>query len=313
MRNILLLFLVLILTGCDGERDASGPGGKLKVVATTTLVGDLVRQIAGDHVDLAVIMAAGVDPHTFKPSTQDLGNVAAADLVFFNGLHLEGKMVDLFEEKLAKQSVAVTRDIPVDRLLGWSQGQSGAHDPHIWFDASLWRSAAQTVRDTLVERDAKNASAYQAAHADLDARLASLDAEMRSKLATVPEGKRVLITSHDAYNYFGKAYAVEVRGLQGISTETEAGLASINAAVDFILQRKIPAIFVESSVSHKSIERVQADVRARGFDVKIGGELYSDALGAVGEHAGFAVDTYEGMFRYNVETIVRSLTAASNP
>lgn len=307
MRIYWLILLMLVgAVGCE-RPGTGGSGGKVRVVATTTLVGDLIRQIGGEKIDLTVIMPAGVDPHTYKPSTEDLGNIAAADLIFYNGLHLEGKMVELFEHKLAEKSVAITRDVPKDRMLGWAEGESGAHDPHIWFDAKLWQFAAKTVKDTLASRDAANAVAYQSSHAALDARLAALDAEVQGKLATIPQPLRVLITSHDAYNYFGKAYGVEVRGLQGISTETEAGLASINTAVDFILQRKIPAIFVESSVSHKSIERVQADVKARGHDVKIGGELYSDALGAAGEHAGYAVDTYEGMFRYNVDTMVKAL------
>lgn len=298
--------LLLLLAGCGTESARETPA-KPRVVATTTLVGDLVRHIAGDAVELTVLMPAGVDPHTFKPSTADLGNIAKADLVFYNGLHLEGKMVELFEDKLKDRAIPVTRDIPKEKLLAWEDGQSGAFDPHIWFDVRLWCHAGATVHDVLAQKLPSQAPALKQRFEQYDAQLASLHDEVRAKLAGIPVDRRVLITSHDAYSYFGKAYDVEVRGLQGISTETEAGLASINAAVDFILSRKIPAIFVESSVSHKTIERVQADVRARGFDVKIGGEIYSDALGAATEHPGLAVDTYIGMVRYNVETLCKAL------
>jgi manganese/zinc/iron transport system substrate-binding protein len=252
-------------------------------------------------------MPAGVDPHTFKPSTEDMGSLSRADLVLYNGLHLEGKMVELFEEKLKDRAVAVTHGAPEERLLAWQQGQGGAHDPHLWFDASLWTYAAQSTADALARLDPPNAAAYQERASGVKAQLQALHDWAAAELSKIPDQQRVLVTSHDAYNYFGRAYEVDVRGLQGISTETEAGIRDIQSAVDFIVARKIPAIFVESSVSHKTIERVQADCRARGFDVKIGGELYSDAMGAPGEHPPYAVDTYEGMFRYNVDTIVKAL------
>jgi manganese/zinc/iron transport system substrate-binding protein len=305
----LLLVLVLgalFISGCDADGNSSA-STKPRVVATTTMIGDLVRQIAGDRVDLVVIMPPGVDPHTYKPSTADLGNVQRATLVLFNGLHLEGKMVDLLENDVKDRAVAVTRSLPQDVLLAWKQGESGAHDPHVWFDASIWAKAAVTVCEALTRIDPAGREQYTANLAQVESALKSLHEKVKQKLAEVPRERRVLITSHDAYNYFGKAYDVEVFGLQGISTETEAGLTSVNHAVDFILQRKIPAIFVESSVSPKTIQRVQADCRSRGFEVKIGGELYSDAMGVAGERAGYPVETYDGMFRYNVDTIVNAL------
>jgi manganese/zinc/iron transport system substrate-binding protein len=302
--------VVAALVGCDtGAGGASdGSSGKPRVVATTTIVGDLAKRIGGEDVDLTVIMPAGVDPHTYKPSTEDMGSLSRASLVLYNGLHLEGKMVELFEEKLRDRAVAVTRDVPPDKLLAWKEGQGGAHDPHIWFDATLWAHAAETVADALAKLDPSNEAKYKERASKVKAELASLHDWARQQLAMIPNDRRAIVTSHDAYNYFGRAYDVEVRGLQGISTETEAGLTNIHSAVDFIIARKIPAIFVESSVSHKTIERVQADCRSRGFEVKIGGELYSDAMGAPDEHPGYAVDTYEGMFRYNVDTIVKALT-----
>lgn len=299
-----LLLASSALPGCDAGA-ASGEA-KPRVVATTTIIGDLARRIGGDDIDLVVIMPAGVDPHTYKPSTEDMGTLSRGDLVLYNGLHLEGKMVELFEENLKDKAVAVTSGAPEAQLLPWQLGQGGAHDPHIWFDASLWTYAAETVADALASLDPPNASAYQERASKVKAQLQSLHHWARSELGKIPQDQRVLVTSHDAYNYFGRAYDIEVRGLQGISTETEAGIRDIQSAVDFIVARKIPAIFVESSVSHKTIERVQADCKARGFDVKIGGELYSDAMGVAGEHPPYAVDTYDGMFRYNVDTIVKA-------
>lgn len=297
------------LPGCDraGGADSAAGGDRPRVVATTTMIGDLVRQIAGEKVDLVVLMPAGTDPHSFKPSTGDMGHVARANLVLFNGLHLEGKMVELLEGRMKDRAVAVVRDLPADRLLPWAEGESGAYDPHVWFDPTLWAAAARTVAGELAKVDPANADAHRARGEEVAAGLLRLHEEARSLLATIPEDRRVLITSHDAFNYFGRAYGLDVRGLQGISTESQAGLSNINAAVDFLVQRKIPAIFPESSVPHSTIERVQADCRARGVDVKIGDELYSDAMGAPGERPGFAVETYEGMFRYNVDAIVKAL------
>jgi manganese/zinc/iron transport system substrate-binding protein len=312
--KVLLVLLAPLLwaAGCD---DASSTGGtptspslkKLKVAATTTMIGDLVSRIGGERVELTVIMPPGTDPHTFKPSTGDIGRLAAADRVFYNGLHLEGKMVETFEKSLKGKAFAVAEAIPKERLLSWQEQQGGAYDPHVWFDVKLWAIAAQKIADELAAADTGGADEFRRCGTELAQGLSSLDTYAREQLATIPKSRRVLVTSHDAYGYFGRAYDVEVRGLQGISTETEAGIQAINAAVDYILQKKIPAIFVESSVSPKTIERVQADCKARGFEVKIGGELYSDAMGQPGEHPGYEVHTYEGMVRYNVDTIVRAL------
>jgi len=312
---LVLLGLLLCTAGCDdASSTAGGPttsvasrSGNLNVVATTTMVGDLVSRIAGDRAEVKVIMGPGTDPHTFKPAPADIAALSKADLIFYNGLHLEGKMVETLHDRLGRKSVAVAEAVPNDRRLSWQEGEGGAYDPHVWFDVKLWGIAAGAVRDALIKHDGAGAEEYRRRAAELVSSLDALDKYAREQLATVPKDRRVLITSHDAYGYFGKAYDVEVRGLQGISTETEAGIQAVNAAVDYILKRKIAAVFVESSVSPKTIERVQADVRARGFQVKIGGELYSDAMGQPGEHPGYEVHTYEGMIRYNVDTIVKAL------
>jgi len=308
--GVALCITGLVACGCDNggtsATSSASSGGKLKVVATTSMIGDLAQRIGADRIELVTIMGPGVDPHTYRPTTADLGAMSRADLVLYNGLHLEGTMAELLEERLSEKAKAVSARIPHDKLIS-PDGNAKVHDPHVWFDAALWSTAATCVAEALAEKDVAGAEGYrQRGEATRDAIL-KLDSDVRADLANVPAGRRVLITSHDAYGYFGRAYGVEVRGLQGISTESEAGVSAIGAAVEFIAARKIPAIFVESSVSHRTIERVQADAKARGIDVNIGGELYSDAMGSKGERPGFDVETYEGMFRYNVQTIVNAL------
>ena len=303
---MLLVAAGLMSAGCkQGVTPATG--GKIRVVCTTTMVGDLVKRVGGDRVDVKVIMGPGVDPHTYKPTPGDIADLSGATIVFYNGLHLEGKMVDLFEEQMRDKSHAVAASVPESRLLSWKAGEGGAHDPHIWFDVSIWATAVTAVTEHLSAKDPAGAAMYKTNAAAFTTSLDALHEEVKAKLSTIPRKQRVLITSHDAYSYFGQAYDIEVKGLQGISTETEAGLREINQASEFIVANKIKAVFVESSVSPKTIERVIADCRARGWDVKLGGELYSDAMGGPGEHKGYAVETYEGMVRYNVDTIVAAL------
>lgn len=301
---VLTLSLAGLVAGCDSGAAGSGgtSAGKPDVVATTTMIGDLVRDIGKDDVSLKVIIGPGVDPHTFKPSPADVANLKRANVVFYNGLHLEGKMVELLEGG-GDRSVAISRDIPHDRLLG----SNGSHDPHIWFDPTLWEFAAKTIAQDLAKRIPAKAAEINARGEAVVAKLQAQHQANLSAFAALPKERRILVTSHDAYNYFGRAYDVKVYGLQGISTETEAGLSNVNDAVTFIMTNKVPAIFVESSVSPKTIERVRDDCRARGWNVQIGGELFSDALGSPGQHPPYAVETYEGMMQFNVATIVKAM------
>ena len=311
MRSMIAMVVAAaaVAAGCDNSGGGGGKSSeKPKVVATTTMIGDLVTQVAGDKVELTVIMPAGTDPHTYKPTTKDLGDVSRAKRVFYNGLHLEGKMVELFEEKMKDKAVAVTSKLDKQKeLLAWKEGEGGAHDPHVWFDVTLWTKAGEVVKTALTADDPANAAHYEQRYKEFAARMDGLDKYVKDAIAKVPAERRVLITSHDAFSYYGKRYGVDVRGLQGISTETEAGIANIQEAVRFIVARKIPAIFVESSVNPQTIRRVQADCKAAGFDVKIPGELYSDAMGSPGEHPGYAVETYDGMIRYNTDLLVKAL------
>jgi manganese/zinc/iron transport system substrate-binding protein len=248
-------------------------------------------------------MGPGVDPHLYKASEGDVQRLAEADVVFYNGLHLEAKLTDVFV-KMGRhvRAVPVTRDIPRERLI-YPPGEDETPDPHVWFDVQLWKLAVHTIRDVLCEADPgtsavfiQNASRYLS---ELDA----LDAWVRSEIECIPKEQKLLITAHDAFNYFGKAYGIEVRGLQGISTTAEAGTADVEKLARLIAERRIRAIFVETSVPVRTIQAIQQTVRALGWNVEIGGELFSDALGSPGTLA----ESYVGMVRYNVETIVRAL------
>jgi manganese/zinc/iron transport system substrate-binding protein len=266
------------------------------------MVADLAGRVGGGRVSVQALMGPGIDPHLYKASEGDLRRLEGADVIFYNGLHLEAKMADVLEEigKSGRVTRAVAEAIPRERLIAVSESQ---FDPHVWFDVELWSLALAAVRDTLAEVDPAHAELYRAnaeAYAD---ELAELDAWVSAQVARVPRERRVLITAHDAFGYFGAAYGFEVRGLQGISTVSEAGARDVSELADFIVERRIPVIFVESSVSPRTIQAVQAAVRAQGFDVAIGESLYSDAMGDPGTPEG----TYPGMVRHNVRAIVAGL------
>lgn len=292
---------VLVIAGCASG--AESDDGRLRVVTTTGIVGDAVGRVGGERIRVTSLMGPGIDPHLYRASEGDVSLLANADIVFYNGLHLEAKMGEVLERMVGRvTTVAVTENIDRGTLLSPPEF-AGNYDPHIWFDVRLWMQAVERIRDALVAEDSSGAEVYRANAEEYLKELAALDDEVRARAQAVPAERRVVITAHDAFNYFGRAYGFEVRGLQGISTAAEAGTADVQALAVFIEQRRIPAIFVESSVSPRTIEAVQAAVRARGFDVKIGGQLYSDALGDAGGPAG----TYPGMVRHNVETITRAL------
>lgn len=306
MRRMGLLVLIALLlalqVGCQQEQQA-GTHGKVKVVATIGMITDAVRSIAGDSVELAGLMGAGVDPHLYKATKGDIDRLSAADIILYNGLNLEAKMADIIRQMpRSKTTVAVGEAVP-DSLLRHPEQFEGHPDPHIWFDVSLWRQAVERVAQTLAERDQKNAEYYRTnAAAYLDS-LDALHQWVQEQVQTIPAERRVLVTAHDAFGYFGQAYDIEVEGLQGISTVTEAGLYDVTHMIDMIVERRIPAVFVESSVPRKSIEAVVEGARSRGHEVRIGGELFSDAMGQAGTPEG----TYLGMVRHNVNAIVEAL------
>ena len=302
------LMLSLSLFGCAASNSnnkdlAEAP--TLNVVATTNMVADLVAAIGGEHVIVTSLMGPGVDPHLYKASEGDVARMVSADVVFYAGLHLEGKMVDIFEQmsKRGKPTFAVTDGINRTDLIE-SKSFGGNYDPHVWFDVDLWRQAAKFVTTSLMELNPVNKEAYELRGATYALTLQDTDAWVENKVGTLPVEQRVLITSHDAFGYFGKAYNFEVHGLQGISTATEAGTADVQQLAELVASRKIPAMFVETSVPARGIEAVRAAVRSKGVDVVIGGHLYSDALGDKETPQG----EYNGMIRYNVSTIVDALS-----
>jgi len=253
-------------------------------------------------------MGPGVDPHLYKPSAGDIGRLEDADIILYGGLELEGRMTDTFVRvaRTGKPTVAVTQDIPEERLTE-PEEFAGKYDPHVWFDVTLWMLAAQTINAELALLEPESAETFQANTDAYLAQMAELDRYVQEQIARIPEGQRVLITAHDAFGYFGLRYGLEVRGLQGTSTATEASANDIQALSDFIVERQIPAIFVESSVPPATIEAVQAAVGSRGFEVAIGGQLFSDAMGDAGTPEG----TYLGMVRHNVDTIATALAGAA--
>ena len=277
---------------------------KLKVTTTVTMVADLVREVGGDRVQVEALMGPGVDPHLYKAAASDVTKLQQADAIFYSGLLLEGKMQDLFGT-LARSKrfvYAVTESIPLDRLLEPPEF-AGHYDPHVWFDVPLWKLCVDTVVKGLSEVDPNSKDAYAKRGAEVRARMDELHAWALKKAGELPPERRILVTSHDAYNYFGRAYGFQVVGLQGISTVSEAGLADVAKLTDFIKEKGIKAVFVESSVPHNTIERISKD-----SGVKIGGELFSDAMGALGQmENGYDLGTYDGMIKHNLTTIVEGL------
>ena len=308
---VVLGMLGLVLAACGGSvAQTSGDIAQrpINVVTTTGMIADIVENVGGERVQVTGLMGPGVDPHLYKASEGDVTRMSQADVIFYNGLHLEGKMTEIFEQmdKLGIRTVAVAEAIDEGSLLAPPEFD-GLYDPHIWFDVTMWRIAVEEVRDTLAELDPTRAGLYESNAQRYSAELGELHEYVQTQAGRVPDEQRVLITAHDAFNYFGQAYGFEVRGLQGISTAAEAGTADVQDLAEFIAQRQIPAIFVESSVPPRTIEAVQAAVQARGFDVTIGGELFSDAMGTLGSEEG----TYVGMVRHNVDTIVGALLGQS--
>jgi manganese/zinc/iron transport system substrate-binding protein len=294
----------LSLSSCDPP--SSVPDGKLPVVTTTTMITDMVKDIGGDRVHLMPLMGPGVDPHLYKPSADDARKLREAKVTFYNGLMLEGRLGDLFEKARSDGKAVHELGSAVNAANLKSAGE-GHHDPHIWGDPRLWALCTDMVVKGLSEADPANAAEYAKRGAETKARYMATFEWCQQRVGQVPPAARVLITSHDAFNYFGEAFGFQVVGVQGISTVSEAGLADVAKTVDFIKANEVKAIFVESSVPPATIERISKDSGA-----KIGGELFSDALGTPGEMMDVGdekVDqgTYTGMLKSNVHTIVEAL------
>ena len=301
-----LLGAVCMSSGCGKSQEAAPKeSGKMKVVATTTMLTDLSKQIGGDKVEVSGLMKAGVDPHLYQASAGDVDAMNKADIVVYNGVHLEGKMGAIFDNlaKNKKPMIRVSDGLDKSTLLDFEEDGEKTKDPHIWFSVNNWKKAAGEFCKGFSAKDPQNKSYYEANLKAYLAKLDDLDKEIKKEVATVPESARVLVTAHDAFAYFARDYGFEVKGIQGISTASEAGTSDISELARFIADHKIKAVFVESSVPHKTIESLQAAVKANGFDVSIGGELYSDSLGDESTKEG----TYIGMYEHNIKTITGAL------
>ncbi|GAA5507967.1 metal ABC transporter solute-binding protein, Zn/Mn family [Novipirellula caenicola] len=318
MKRFLSLALLLFAAtwGCDSSNSTSGPSAAnratatvdpdspIAVTATVGMVADLVRSVGGDRVNVTQICGSGVDPHLYKATRDDVDTMMRADMIFYSGLMLEGKMTDtLVKMARNKPVVAVTEAIDKDALLE-PDDFAGHYDPHVWMDASAWSKCVTVIADELAAIDPPSAAAYHQRAAELQAQLAELHAYGKRVIATIPKDSRVLVTSHDAFNYFGRAYGLEVIGVQGISTESEAGLQQINELVDLLVSKKVKSVFVESSVPRKNIDSLVEGARSRGHEVHVGEkELFSDAMGPPGTYEG----TYMGMLDHNMTLVARGL------
>ncbi|BCB04457.1 metal ABC transporter solute-binding protein, Zn/Mn family [Bacillus sp. KH172YL63] len=299
---IIILTAGLILGGC-GNAPANTSGDKVKVTTTIGQIGDAVKNIGGEHVEVQSLMGPGVDPHLYKAKQSDIGKLQEADIIFYSGLHLEGKMLEIFEKmNEEKPTYAIADSIPKE-MLRKDQADKTATDPHVWFDIDLWKIALEQVRDGLIEMDPDNKEDYIQNTEAYFAQLDELKAYAQDELSKIPDEQRVLVTAHDAFNYFGAKYDLQVMGLQGLSTDAEYGLADVQSLVNTLVERNIKSVFVESSISEKSINAVIAGAKDKGHDVVKGGELFSDAMGKEGTEEG----TYIGMYRHNVDTIVKGL------
>lgn len=306
--------LIVALAGCgesptspamSSEQSAAPIAYPYRITTTTGMITDIVRQVAGEFAEVHGIMKQGVDPHLYQPTRDDVANLSQAQIVFYNGLMLEGKMGDVLVRVATRKPVyAVTEEL-LDGDEYVMNTEENYLDPHVWMDVQGWMAAVKVVQKRLSDPqfDAKNASVYESNALAYLMELEKLDAYARKVIASIPREQRVLVTAHDAFSYMGRAYDIEVRGIQGISTESEAGVKDINNLIDFLVEQKISAVFVETSVADKNVRALIEGANARGHDVRIGGSLFSDAMGQAGTYEG----TYIGMIDHNVTTIARAL------
>ena len=302
MKHLMLIaILSLSIFGCQDNKPKDD---KFHIVTTTSMVTDLVKNIGGDKVVVVGLMGAGVDPHLYKASEGDVSKLSSADMILYSGLHLEGKLVEVFE-KMKRQkinTIAVSDALDRKDLIGSTLFESN-YDPHIWFDVSNWEKITVFVADQLSAALPEHKAEFKANADAYLLKLKTLKEEITAEIETLPEDKRRLVTAHDAFNYFGKAYKFDVVGLQGLSTATEAGVQDVQKTAAYIIDHKIKAVFIESSVPKRTVEALKAAVNSKNHDVVIGGTLFSDALGNPDTPEG----TYIGMFKFNVHTIVSAL------
>lgn len=298
------VWTVLVAMVASLTSPAAGADQPMTIVATTGMVADIAASVAGDRAEVQTLMGPGVDPHLYKPTRADVRRLMDADVIFYNGLLLEGQLTDaLIRAATSGKKVFAVTEMLSDGDLLEPEELEGKYDPHVWMDVRAWAKTAAVVRDTLADIDPDGASTYDENAARLVAELTELDAYAERVLGSVPASQRVLVTAHDAFNYLAERYGFEVVGIQGISTESEAGVRDIERLVNLLVERSVGAVFVESTVSDRNVKALIAGAKARGHTVVIGGELFSDAMGDAGTYTG----TYVGMIDHNVTTIARAL------
>ena len=296
--NSALLAMAVVPTGCRStDWQTSDSLGRVRIVATTGMIADLVRHIGGDRVVVEQLINRGIDPHLYRPCTDDVRSIVRADIVFFNGVKLEGRMGDVLSNKISNNL-----RVPVCERIQ-SIEVSELEDPHCWMDVQLWMDVAKIIEATLVEFAPEDASIFNANAKSLLAELAALDENAKRWIASIPESQRVLISSHDAFQYFGRRYGIQVEGLQGISTSSEAGLKRVEELVDMLVRLRVPSVFIESSVPEKGVRSLIEGASRKGWDVKMGGTLFTDSMGEEGTDQG----TYIGMMNHNFRTITQAL------
>ncbi|MEO3944126.1 zinc ABC transporter substrate-binding protein [Gorillibacterium sp. CAU 1737] len=301
---VALLATGLLLAACGEQEQATGTapeGSKLRIVTTIAQIAEPLSVIGGDQVQVESLMGAGVDPHLYNATQGDIRKLEESDMIFYSGLHLEANLIRAFEEiGKTKPTLGIGETVPVDQLL---KDEEGNVDPHIWFDIDLWKQGLSAATEKLKELSKEHADYFEANKVKYFAQLDALKKKSIDKIGEIPQDKRVLITAHDAFRYFGRMLNLKVIGLQGLSTEDEVGLTDIEDTVKLLMEHKVPAVFVESSINPASIQAVIEGAKKQGLDVKQGGELFSDAMGAAGTSEG----TYQGMYSHNVETIYHAL------
>lgn len=295
--------LLLLLFGCSGEGNTKDEEKKGTVVTTTGQIADAIEEISGGHLTVNALMGPGVDPHLYKATQSDLKILDEAEVIFYNGLHLEGQMLNIFEQMAEEKTVfAVAENLDENSLLA-AEGDTKLYDPHVWFELDLWKEVVEGISDKLVKEYPEFREDFEENESAYLKELDELKTYVHDRVSEVSEKQRILVTAHDAFNYFGASLGFDVRGLQGLSTDSEYGVKDVQKMVDFLVTNNIRAIFVESSVSDKAMNAVIEGAKQKGHEVVIGGELFSDAMGAKGTEEG----TYLGMYKHNVDTIVDAL------
>lgn len=299
--SLVMMFFIMLIS-CGKLKEKPHSAGKIRVTTTTTMLTDLVKTIGGDKVEVTGLMGEGVDPHLYSASAGDIEKLANADIIVYGGLHLEGKMTEVFEKLSTSDKAILNVGSKLDKKkVHFIDGKTP--DPHVWFNTEMWENEARAVAVELGKFDAKNKDYYMKNFENYKIQLDELKNYVKKRIEEIPPKSRVLVTAHDAFNYFGEQFGLEVRAIQGVSTDSETGTKNISDLADFIAERNIKAVFVESSVPKKSIEALQEAVKARGKEIKIGGELYSDSLGDKQHNS----ETYIKTVKANADTIVNAL------